>query len=138
MTISVAEQLWPNASHPDYAPFWEATRRHELALPYCDSCDAPRWPPRAFCRRCYTEPVRWQAVDPVGTVYTYSVIHRAFSDAYRDWVPYAIVVVTLADGVRLLGRLRAPAVVARVDLPVRAAFDDVAPQLTFIDWEPQP
>ena len=38
---------------PATQPFWDACKRHELSLPYCPSCEAFFFYPRAFCPRCF-------------------------------------------------------------------------------------
>ena len=43
-------------------------------------------------------------IDGRGTVYSWVVTHRAFSEEFTDAVPYGIVAVDLVDGGRMTGR----------------------------------
>ena len=62
-----------------------------------------------------------------GSVYSYAVTHRAFHPAWADRVPYAVVTVTLDEGVRMVSDLD-PRDTARVavGLPVEVYFEEVA------------
>ena len=43
----------------DNRPFWEAARRHELALQRCDDCARFRYPPAPVCPECLSERATW-------------------------------------------------------------------------------
>src|SRR5690606_29693475 len=42
------------------APFWEATRRRELVLPWCTDCRRPFWYPREVCPTCLGVAIEWR------------------------------------------------------------------------------
>jgi len=107
-------------------PFWEATRRHQLIVQCCDSCGRFRHYPQYLCPHCLSESWSWAPVRGTGTVYSYAVTHRAFHPSWQDRVPYAVVTVTLDEGVRMVSDLD-PGDTARVEvgLPVEVYFDDV-------------
>jgi uncharacterized OB-fold protein len=87
-------------------PFWDATRREELLLQWCTSCEQPIFYPREVCPRCLGTALEWRRASGEGEVYAVSVQHRppvnlpAFEDG-----PYAVAVVELAEGVRLLSNV---------------------------------
>lgn len=55
-----------------------------------------------------------------GTVHSWTVAHYPFDPSVAGDLPYVLVTVDMAEGVRVLGRLEgAP---AQVDLPVRITF----------------
>jgi uncharacterized OB-fold protein len=45
------------------------------------------------------------AASGLGVLYSWIVVHRAFSEAFRDDVPYTVGVVELDEGCRMLARL---------------------------------
>ena len=83
-------------------PFWSATERHELVLPWCTNCGQPFWYPRPVCPRCLRPGVEWRPASGRGEVYAVSVMHRAAHPGMADRVPYAVALVDLDEGVRLL------------------------------------
>ena len=112
---------------PLTAGFWDAARRHQLVVQRCNSCGRFRHYPQYLCPYCLDGSWAWTPVGGRGFVYSYAVTHRAFHPAWADRVPYAVVTVTLEEGVRMVSDLD-PADTTRVAVgsPVEAYFDDVA------------
>jgi len=104
-------------------PFWQATREGRLVIQRCTRCGEYVWVPQMVCRTCLTETLEWTPVSGRGTVYTFVVIHRAATPAFT--APYAIVVVELEEGPRILSDMVDvdPAAVA-IGMPVEVAFED--------------
>ncbi|MFV0296551.1 MAG: Zn-ribbon domain-containing OB-fold protein [Hyphomicrobiaceae bacterium] len=88
----------------DTQGWWDALSRDEVTMPTCALCDARFFPPQAHCPTCGSADWRCQQTDGVGRLYSWVVIHRAFSPEVADKVPYAIVAVDLDDGGRIVGR----------------------------------
>lgn len=107
--------------------FWAAARRHELVVQRCNACGELRHYPRLLCPSCWDRGWSWAPVSGRGTVYSFAVAHRAFHPAWADRVPYAVVTVTLEEGVRMVSdlpddqrdrvRVGAPVVVEFTDVP---------------------
>jgi hypothetical protein len=117
----------------DTRPFWEACRRHTLAIQRCTGCGAFRHPPTPVCWRCRGFAHRWAPVSGRGTVFTHAVVHRPFLPELEPHVPYAVVVVALDDapGVRLVSNLvGAVEGELQVGLPVEVVFEDVSAEVT--------
>jgi uncharacterized protein len=89
----------------DAAPFWEATRRGELVLPWCRACERPFWYPRAICPRCLGDTVEWRSASGNGVVYAVSVQHLPGPGRDAADGPYVVVLVDLAEGVRVMGNV---------------------------------
>jgi uncharacterized OB-fold protein len=92
---------------PDFAPFWEATSREELAVQRCDQCGTVRWPPRPCCAKCGSDEASWVPVEGRGRVYSWVVVHRAAQERMRARAPYVVLIVELdeAPGLRFVGGL---------------------------------
>jgi uncharacterized OB-fold protein len=90
-----------------------------------------------MCPACHSPEAVWTAVSGRGTVYTYSVVHRAPTPAYQADAPYVVAYVELDEGPRVPARLVDvdPADVT-VDMPVTVVFDDVDPDLTLYRFRP--
>jgi uncharacterized OB-fold protein len=122
---------------PTSAPFWEALRRGELHLQRCARCLAWVYYPRVRCPTCLSNDLQWQPVDPVGTVYSFTVATRPTAPMFQDEVPQVIAIVELAIGVRITTTLVVddPAAV-HVGLAVTGVFDPVADDITLLRFRP--
>lgn len=96
----------------------------ELRLPRCQDCAAFHFYPRSRCPECGSARLEWQPVSGDGTVYSYTVVHRAPAPEFAGEVPYVVAVVALAEGPHLMSRIVgiAPEAV-RIGMAVRARFD---------------
>jgi uncharacterized protein len=120
-----------------HAPFWDALRRHELLVHQCAACGRLRFIPSELCPACHSSDAVWTAVSGRGTVYTFTVVHRAPTPVYQADAPYAIAYVELDEGPRVPARLVdvAPEDV-EVGMPVTVVFDDVDDELTLYRFRP--
>lgn len=84
-------------------PYWEATRRQELHLQWCEQCRAHVWFPRVACPRCLTPELTWRQASGRGRVYASTVQQRRTAEGETDELVIALV--DLAEGVRVLSRL---------------------------------
>lgn len=84
------------------APFWAASREQRLVLPWCAACDEPHWYPRGFCPRCLGETIDWRPSRGRAVVHAASVQPRAAHPGLADREPYAVALVDLDDGVRMM------------------------------------
>jgi uncharacterized OB-fold protein len=120
-------------------PFWEGTRAHELRLQRCRQCGKHIFYPRAVCPFCLSERLEWVAAGGEGKIYSYTVVRRAMHPAFQDDVPYVLAIVELDEGPRLTTNIVAAALdEVRVDMRVRAAYDDVTPEITLLKFAPVP
>ena len=123
---------------PDMAPFFEAARRKQLVVQRCAECGALRFPARAICSRCLGRDATWIPVSGRGSVFSYTVMHQAAHPGFAAEVPYAVVVVELDEGVRMLSNLlECPVERVRIGLPVEAVFDDVSADVTLPKFRPR-
>ena len=86
---------------PETDPFWEGTAAGLLLLARCDACDTVIWYPKTNCPACSGDSVSWMEASGIGTIYSYSVVHRA-AGAFRDAAPFVVAYVELAEGPRVL------------------------------------
>ena len=87
---------------PEMAPFWDAARRHQLVVQRCLDCGAHRFPAREVCSRCLSRRVEWHPVSGRGRVFSIAIMHQASHPWFAARVPYAVVVVELPEGARIL------------------------------------
>ena len=86
-------------------PYWDATREQRLVLPWCTACNAPFWYPRPTCPRCLGDAIEWKAASGNGEVYAVSVQYTPGPMREEADGPYAVVLVDLAEGVRVMSNV---------------------------------
>jgi uncharacterized protein len=123
---------------PEMKPFWDAARRHELVVQRCAGCGTHRFPARDICSRCLSREAAWTPVSGRGTVFSWAIMHQVYHPGFAAEVPYAVVVIELDEGARLVSNLVdcAPADI-RAGMPVEVVFDDVAPDVTLPKFRPR-
>jgi uncharacterized OB-fold protein len=88
------------------AEFYAHLAAGELRLQRCDACGRWRHPPRILCGACASDRWQWRPVSGRGIVYTWTVTHQALVPAFAEDLPYAVVVVELEEGPRLVTAVR--------------------------------
>ncbi len=86
---------------PETAPYWEGTAQGELRIQRCRACDRAYFYPRSSCPHCASTDVSWITATGRGRLHTYLISHRA-APGFGDQVPYAIAVVELEEGPRMM------------------------------------
>ena len=122
-------------STPETEPFWEGTAAGELRLQRCAACDAHYFPPRPFCPTCLGADVSWETVSGRGTLHSYVINHRA-APGFEP--PYAIAVVQLDEGPRMMGNIvnceQTPEAL-ELDMPLQVTFEQRGAMAVAV-WEP--
>lgn len=117
--------------------FWDGLKAGELRLQRCEDCNRYVFYPRPACPNCMSERLVWQTLSGRGSVYTFTIVRRAMIPAFQAEVPYVFAIVELDEGPRLPTNIVgcAPESV-RVDMPVKAAYDDVTEEISLLKFEP--
>jgi uncharacterized OB-fold protein len=123
---------------PDTAPFWAGCRAGTLLYQHCRRCDRVQFYPRAICTRCGGTSLEWRRSAGTGTVYAVTVVYRPPSSAFKADVPYAIALIDLDEGFRMMANVfsgdpEAVAIGDRVRVTFERRGDQAVPQFTRID-----
>ena len=123
---------------PESRPFWEAAKDGRLLIQRCASTGAYQFPPTTFCPGAGLERPEWVEASGKGRVFSWIVVrHPVPKDVYADEVPYAVALVTLEEGCRMVANLVNIDVDAiEADMPVRVAFKPVTNEITLPVFEP--
>lgn len=109
---------------PESKPYWDALNEGRLMLQSCGACGKVRHYPRPLCDACYSFDVRWINAKGTGTIHSWTVTHHAFNPGFKAELPYVLVTVDLAEGVRMQAPLRqADASTLKPGLPVRLLIE---------------
>ena len=94
------------------AAFWSAAARGVLLVPKCNACDRTFWHPRPRCPHCGSDRVDWVEASGKGTIHTFTVVRQSGDPYFRTQLPYAVAMVELDEGVRLMSNI--------VDTPIES------------------
>lgn len=113
-------------------PFWDALESGKFELPRCGGCARWMWPAHFRCGHCGSWEIRWEGVDPRGTIYTWTRNH-AVSDVLKERradVPYVTILVELpqAGGARVAGVLQGDDRQLRIGATVRGVIRPPEPR----------
>ncbi len=104
--------------------FYAWCARGELRLRRCNACREWCHVPRVTCPNCASTDWAWERVKGTGRLYTWTVVHRAMHPAFMGDVPYAVVVVELDEGPRLVsGIVDCPLEALEMEMPVEVVFE---------------
>jgi uncharacterized OB-fold protein len=97
----VDEQLAPAATG-ELAPFYAAAAARRLDMPYCDGCGEVLELEQQICDACGSPRVSWRSVEAVGTVHSFTRVHRLEPDLIRTRSSYLVLDLELDSGHRIV------------------------------------
>jgi uncharacterized OB-fold protein len=101
---------------PDTRPYWDALEQRKLLLHRCRNCGKAHHYPRAHCPFCFGGNLDWEQASGRGTVYSYSVMHRADP-------PYVMAYIELEEGPVVMSNIvGTPFDKIRIGAPVTVDF----------------
>lgn len=108
------------------AEWYAHCARGELRFQRCRACGRWRHPPRHLCPACGGEAWSWERVGGRGVLFSWTVTHQALHPGFADALPYAVLVVELDEGVRVVcGARGIDNADLALDLPVAIEIDRV-------------
>ena len=115
----------------ELGPFFAAAKEHRLVVQRCDGCGALRFPPRELCSQCLATGASWVQVSGRGEIFSYNVMHQVYHPAFATEVPYAVIVVKLAEGPKITSNLvDCPTDQIRIGMPVEVVFEAASAEIT--------
>jgi uncharacterized OB-fold protein len=122
---------------PETQHYWDGAAIGELRLQRCQSCSKVYFPPRPFCPACASRSVDVFAASGRAILYSYVINHRPVAPGFT--APYAIAVVELAEGPRLMTNLidvaQTPEALV-LDMPLEVAFQKLDDKITLPVFRP--
>ena len=107
--------------------FWDGAREGRLLIQRCAACSRFQYPPDVVCTFCQSLAVEATAVSGRGTLYSYSVVDRAFNQGFVDALPYVLALVELDEqpGLRMIANVvDAGPTPLEVGMAVEVTFED--------------
>ena len=102
--------------------------RGVITIQHCNDCDALQHPADEICAGCQGANLGFREHSGEGRIESVAIVHQAVHPGFKDAVPYAVVVVSLADApsISAIGNVvnREPQDV-EIGQSVRAIFEEV-------------
>ena len=89
----------------DSQAYWQGLKAGQLLLQHCRHCGHVQFYQQALCRSCGSEALEHRAASGRGKVHSFSVVHRAPGPAFKQDTPYAVLLVELDEGPRMISSL---------------------------------
>ena len=122
-----------DAGDPDSRFYRDGLAAGRLLLQRCTACGRVRFPPLPTCPFCASRDTVVIEATGTGRVYSWITVRAALSAAAAGDVPYAVAVVELDEGCRVLGRMRDIDEVA-CEMPVEVAVAPARPGDPYLEF----
>jgi uncharacterized OB-fold protein len=123
--------------YQDTAPYWNAAREHRFVLQRCTACGEHQFYPRGVCSHCLSSDLEWNDASGRGTVYSFSINHRAPHPGFADNLPFVLAIVELEEGPRMMTNIvECDPETVTIGMPVTVVFDDVTEEITLPKFRP--
>jgi uncharacterized OB-fold protein len=123
---------------PTTAPFWDALSEHKIRIQYSPSTGRYVFYPRILAPGSLADDLEWREISGAGTLYTFTVSHRAVSPHFAGDVPQILAVVQWDEGPRFSTEIvNAEPDAIRVGMRVKPVFTDYPDDgVTMLRYEP--
>ena len=101
-------------------PHWDGCLAGELRVQRCRACGAHVFIPQPLCSACFEGALEWVVSAGHGTVYSFTIVHRAPHPAFTT--PYVVAIVALDEGFEMLANLECEPAAAAIGMRVRVQF----------------
>ena len=113
------------SANGDSLPYWNAARERRFVIRVCKACGQPHFMPRHLCPHCWSDQLEWVESEGGGTVYSFSIVHRAPTPTFAERVPYVIAMIDLDIGPRMFANVvGANALDVSIGDRVKLTFED--------------
>jgi uncharacterized OB-fold protein len=121
---------------PETQHYWDGAKAGELRLQTCNDCSKTYFPPRPFCPKCGSRSVKVTKASGKAKLYSY-VIHARDTPGFK--APYAIAVVELAEGPRMMTNIvgcdQTPEAL-QLDMPLEVTFEKQTDDISLPMFKP--
>lgn len=90
------------SADPIARDWWANVAEGRIGYEVCADCGTAQFYPRGHCTACGSARVEMRVAAGTGTIFSITVVHRPPSAALQPFAPYAIALVDLDEGVRLM------------------------------------
>ena len=119
--------------------YWEKAKQHELWLRKCDECGEAYFYPRDISPCCFSKNTSWIQASGNGSLFTYTIVHRAPHPGFAAEAPYVAAVVELEEGPKMPTNIVIDDPTPenlQVGMPLRVLFEDITDTIALPKFAP--
>jgi len=106
--------------------YWDGCAAGTLKYQSCTHCGRVQLIPRALCEKCQSTELQWRDSSRLGTVLSYTTVHRAPLPVFKAMAPYLIALVDMDEGFRVMANASPEAIPGmKIGARVRIGFTQV-------------
>ncbi|HVN63862.1 MAG TPA: Zn-ribbon domain-containing OB-fold protein [Candidatus Binataceae bacterium] len=123
---------------PELKDFFAGARTGHLMVQKCEECGYLRFPAYEFCSNCWSKRSSWVPVSGRGEIYSFNIMHQVYHPGFAGEVPYAVVVVKLEEGCKMVSNLIgvAPDRI-KCGMPVEVVFEKLTDEVSIPKFRPR-
>ncbi len=114
--------------------FWQAARKGQFLLRYCDTCKYWRHPRQVMCT-C-GQPLSWKQSQGTGKLLARTIVEYAFNPELVEQVPYTITLTKLSEGPHFLSSVSGEHISMHGGMNMKVIFDAVTSEVTMPRFVP--
>lgn len=118
----------PPEPDADSLPYWTALRERRVVVQRCRGCGHAQLYFRAICTACWSRDLEAAPAAGSGTVYSFTIVHSVGEPALAAELPYALALVELDEGPRVMTRIEGDPETVGIGDRVEATFRDIGEQ----------
>ncbi len=116
-------------------PFWDAISAGRLIVQRCSSCEKTFFRPEVACPHCFSTEWRWIESSGRGTLYSFSIVHRAPSPAFK--APFIFAAVDMEEGWTMFSNvIGLEPEEAKIGMKVQVSFEQLSGELALPLFRP--
>jgi uncharacterized OB-fold protein len=117
--------------------FYDGCKESKLLYQVCSDCGEVIFFPKQICPNCMGRNLGWKESSGRGRIFTFSVTYAYAPLEFAQDTPYALAVVQLEEGFRMMTNIVECDLEKIVcDMPVEVVFDPVTPEITLPKFRP--
>jgi uncharacterized OB-fold protein len=117
--------------------YWDGLKQHRLMILRCETCNYWVHYPLSICNRCHSFELNWKEVSGLGTVYSFTVVHREFAPGVMPPFVAALIQLEEQTPLRVMTNLVSCKIKdISIGMPVRVVYHDITEEITLPYWEP--
>lgn len=120
----------------DTRTYWEGTKDNKLFIQYCSHCENYQFYPRIICKNCMMD-VEWVEASGKGTIYSYTILERAYNKLFTGKEPYVVGLIELEEGPRMMSNIvNVDIDEVEIGMEVSAVYNQEFDEYKLIQFEP--
>jgi uncharacterized OB-fold protein len=137
--IDFSNSPLPDVEFPEWATFWEGTRKGEIRLPKCRDCHQFHWYLSFLCPFCQSPNIEWQAITSQPRLFSWTCVRQDLTQVFTIRGPYIVAMVEFDEAPHLYftsNLVDCPPEDVHIGMPLEAVFQKVDDKITMPLFKP--